>query len=88
MFGQLPGHINACVCDCRQRYTNLHGMMQSMRDQQRQEEDEERERNRSWGYILLQTSRAAGCVALGAVGVLALIHVCEGREGLRALRAH
>lgn len=60
-------------------------MMQAMRDQQRQEEDEERERCRSWGYLLRQTGRATGCVALGAIGVLTLIHVCEGRDGLKAL---
>lgn len=56
-----------------------------MREQQRQEEDEERERISSWGYLLRQSGKAAGCVALGACGVLALIHICEGREGLRAL---
>lgn len=60
-------------------------MMQAMREQQRKEEDEERERTSSWGFLLRQTGRATGCVALGAVGVLALIHVCEGRDGLRAL---
>ena len=59
--------------------------MQSMREQQRKEEDAERERTSSWGCLLRQSGKAAGCVALGAGGVLALIHVCEGREGLRAL---
>ncbi|KAL3157184.1 hypothetical protein ABBQ38_001423 [Trebouxia sp. C0009 RCD-2024] len=71
----------------KQRYTNLHGMMETMREQQRQKENEEWERDRSWGYLFLQSTKAAGCVALGACGVLALIHVCEGREGLRALRS-
>ena len=80
-----PADIHTQVYGCRQRYSSLHGVMQAMREQQRQEEDEERERVSSWGYLLRQTGRATGCVALGAVGVLALIHICEGRNGLRAL---
>ena len=71
---------------CRNRYRRLHSMMSSMQEQQRQEELEERQQTSTWGYHLRQCSRYAGCVALGAGGILALIHVCEGREGLRALR--
>ena len=73
------------ACGCRQRYTNLHGVMERMHERQREKEAEEWERNRSWGYLLLQSSKAVGCVALGAFGVITLIGVCEGREGLRAL---
>ena len=80
-----PADFHTQVCGCRQRYSNLHGVMQAMREQQHKEEDEERERVSSWGYLLRQTGKATGCVALGAIGVLALIHVCEGRDGLKAL---
>ncbi len=60
-------------------------MMNSQQEQQRAEEQEERERQNSWMYHLRQSGKYAGCVALGACGVLALIHVFEGRDGLKPL---
>ena len=71
------------LCNCRQRYSNLHAMMDSQREQRRVEEAEERERQNSWGYHLRQSSMLAGCVALGAGSMLVLIHVFEGKQGSR-----
>lgn len=71
------------IRELQQRHSNLHGVMNSMQEQQRHEEQEERERKSTWAYHLRQSSMAAGCVALGACGVLVLIHVFEGKEGFR-----
>lgn len=71
------------IRDLQQRYSSLHAMMDSQREQRRVEETEERERQNSWGYHLRQSSRLAGCVALGAGSMLVLIHVFEGKQGSR-----
>lgn len=71
------------IRDLQQRYSNLHAMMDSQREQRRVEEAEERERQNSWGYHLRQSSMLAGCVALGAGSMLVLIHVFEGKQGSR-----
>ena len=60
-------------------------MMENARLRMRQEEDAERERKRSWGNIFRETWVAVGCVAIGACGGIALMHVYGGREGLKGL---
>ncbi len=80
---QASRSLTLPLCNCRQRYSNLHAMMDSQREQQRVEETEERERQNSWGYHLRQSSMLAGCVALGAGSMLVLIHVFEGKQGFR-----
>jgi hypothetical protein len=80
---QASRSLTLPLCNCRQRYSNLHAMMDSQREQQSVEETEERERQNSWGYHLRQSSMLAGCVALGAGSMLVLIHVFEGKQGFR-----
>ena len=83
MVTQASRSLKLPLCNCRQRYSNLHAMMDSQREQRRVEEAEERERQNSWGYHLRQSSMLAGCVALGAGSMLFLIHVFEGKQGSR-----